>query len=351
MLRLALTPRWLAFLALVLVLATCFVGLSAWQADRAQHKNDVVSAQDVDTPRPFTETLDAQVMMPGYLSDQRVTLTGEYLPDAQVLVADRIEDGRTGFWVVTMFVPEGARLGEEAQLAPADGEEAAGGTDAGAAPEAGAAGPKPIAVPVVRGWVPDAASAADAPAPAGVQEMTARLGPVEGAEPTGDLPEGQVHSVSTAQLVNLFDVYSYSGILFPEDVAAVVASPENTPLEPVVLEKDTGGGLDLQSAIYALEWIFFAGFALYIWFQLLRDAYHRQEAERGGGAPQEYVVVKRAGERDMRAPAAVGTASGADAAGAGGATHAEAAGGGTAAEPAAGAQPADMDHGAQGAPR
>ncbi|WP_051297296.1 SURF1 family protein [Brevibacterium album] len=314
MLRLALTPRWLGFLALVLALAACFVGLSAWQVDRAQHKNDAVVAQDVDTVRAFTDTLDAQVPMPGILSDQRVSLTGEYLPDAQVLVEGRLHEGESGFWVVTMFAPDGAHLGEEAQLAPAEGSaeaEPAAEAQAGAQPQAGAAGPKPIAVPVVRGWVPDAASAEASPAPEGSREMTARLGPVEGAEPAAGLPAGQVRSVSTAQLVNLFDVYSYSGILFPEDFAAAVGSPDSAPMEQVVLERQEGGGFDLQSAIYAVEWIFFAGFALTIWFTLLRDAHRREQAERRAAeGPVEYVVVKQAGEREMTALPAARSESG-----------------------------------------
>lgn len=281
MLRLALTPRWLSFLALVLVLASIFVGLSMWQVDRAQHKNDVLTAQDVETMQPFTDVLDAQVPMPQRLVDQRVSLTGSYLADAQVLVTDRIHEGETGFWVVTMFEVAGAQLGDEAQLRSPD-----------------AATAKPIAVPVVRGWVPDAASAAQSPAPTGDIDMEARLGPVEGPVQASDLPAGQVRSVSTAQLVNLFDVYTYSGIVFPE-AAAMTGAGDGMPL--VDLEAQEEGGLDWQSAIYALEWIFFAGFAFYIWFQLLRDAYREQQEQESGGTT-EYVIVKQAGQKDLHTP-------------------------------------------------
>lgn len=279
MLRLALTPRWLSFLALVLALASIFVGLSMWQVDRAQHKNEVLTAQDVDTLRPFNDVLDAQVPMPQRLVDQRVSLTGSYLPDAQVLVTDRIHEGESGFWVVTMFEVAGAQLDEEAQLR---------------SPEV--ADDRPIAVPVVRGWVADPASAAEHPAPTGDIDMEARLGPVEGPLQASDLPDGQVRSVSTAQLVNLFDVYTYSGVLFPE-AAAMTGAGAGMP--HVDLEKEEDGGIDWQSAIYALEWIFFAGFAFYIWFQLLRDA-HRAQQERDSDGPVEYVIVKQAGQKDLQ---------------------------------------------------
>lgn len=278
MLRLALTPRWLSFLALVLALASIFVGLSMWQVDRAQHKNDVLTAQDVDTLRPFNDVLDAQVPMPQRLIDQRVSLTGSYIPDAEVLVTGRIHEGESGFWVVTMFEVAGAQLGEDARLS---------------SPEAATA--KPIAVPVVRGWVADADSAAANPAPAGHIDVEARLGPVEGPLEASDLPDGQVRSVSTAQLVNLFDVYTYSGIVFPED-AAMTGAGDGMP--HVDLDAQEEGGVDWQSAIYALEWIFFAGFAFYIWFQLLRDAYRAQQEQESGGST-EYVIVKQAGEKDL----------------------------------------------------
>lgn len=280
MLKLALTPRWLSFLALVLALASIFVGLSMWQVDRAQHKNDAITAQDVDTVRPLNDVLDAQVSMPGILSDQRVSLTGRYLTDAQVLVTDRHHDGESGFWIVTMFEVSGAQMGDEAEFA---------------SPEVAAA--KPIAIPVVRGWVPDAASATEHPAPAGGVDVVARLGPVEGPLPASDLPDGQVRSVSTSQLINLFDVYTYSGIVFPETAAMTGATGDMVHVD---LEKEESGGFDWQSAVYAVEWIFFAGFAFYIWFTLLRDAYRRQQEEEAGG-PTEYIVVKQAGEKDLHA--------------------------------------------------
>lgn len=280
MLKLALTPRWLTFLALVLALASIFVGLSMWQVDRAQHKNEVVAAQDVDAVKPLNDVLDAQVPMPGLLSDQRVSLTGRYLPDAQVLVTDRYHDGESGFWIVTMFEVAGAQVGDEAQLASAD-----------------LATAEPIAIPVVRGWVPDTASATAHPAPAGDIDLVARLGPVEGPEPASDLPEGQVRSVSTSQLVNLFDVYSYSGIVFPETAAMTGAGGDMVQVD---LEKEQGGGFDWQSAVYAVEWVFFAGFAFYIWFSLLRDAYRTQQEDEADG-PTEYVIVKQAGEKDLHA--------------------------------------------------
>ena len=283
MLRLALTPRWLGFLALVLVLVTAFVGLSAWQVNRAQHKNDVIAAQDVDEVQDFNAVMQAQVPLPSYRLDQRVELTGSYLPDAQVVVPGRYQDGAEGFWVVTMFAPDGAQLGEDAVL---EGEPS-----------------KPIAVPVVRGWTADEDLAMHSRANDGEASIVGRIGPVDAPENTSDLPDGQTRTISTSQLVNDFGVYSYSGIVFPEQDTGPGASEATGGLEHVALEKQEDGGLDLQSAAYAIEWLIFAAFALYIWWRLLRDAHIAQQAAAEDAGPVEYVVVKGAGESRLRGPA------------------------------------------------
>ncbi|GAA4282889.1 SURF1 family protein [Brevibacterium daeguense] len=282
MLRLALTPRWLGFLALVLLLATAFVGLSAWQVDRAQHKNDVLSGREVDVVQDFNTVLEAQVPTPSYLLDQRVELTGHYLPDAQVVVPARYLDGEEGFWVVTMFVPDGAEYGADATFAGEPRE--------------------PIAVPVVRGWTADENHAMSSQPAEGEATIVGRIGPVEGPENTSGLPAGQVRTVSTSQLVNYFDVHSYSAIVFPESDTGPGASAGTDGLTRVELDKQESGGFDWQSAAYAIEWLIFAAFAIYIWWRLLRDEHLRAQAAQQPAGATEYVVVKAAGETELHTP-------------------------------------------------
>lgn len=277
MLRLALTPRWLAGLAVVLALAAIFITLSLWQVNRAEHKNDATQSADASTVKDFNDVMSAEVPMPGYLAHQRVKLRGHFLPDDQVIVVNQKLDGRSGFWVVTMFVPDGAKLGADAQVSK----------------------DKQIAIPVVRGFTASRAAAHDSRATSAPVELTATVGPIQAPVRSEGLRDGEVSSVSTSQLVNFFDVYSYSGFLYPD------AQPEATVagkgLAHVALAQEESGGVDLQSAAYAVEWIVFAGFALYIWWRLLRDDYlRRRETEDTG--PAEYVVVKRAGERGLRQP-------------------------------------------------
>ncbi len=276
----ALTPKWLGSLVFVLLLVTCFVGLSAWQVDRAQHKNDVVDSQNLEVVKPFNEVMAAQVPMPGILADQRVSLSGHWLPEAQVVVPGRVLDGDRGYWVVTMFAPDGAHLGEGA-VADTDS--------------------KTIAIPVLRGFTTDEDTAMNSRAEAGGVEMTARIGPVEGPVPTKDLPAGQVSTVSTSQLINMFpDLLTYSGFLIPDSAAgpgASVGTEGLTAVPPTTTRAEDG--FDLQSAVYAVEWLIFAAMALYMWWQLLRDDYLRRRLERGDSQDPanrtEYVVIKPAG--------------------------------------------------------
>ena len=268
-------------LLLVLVLVTCFVGLSAWQVDRAQHKNDVTDSAGVDELKDFNDVMDAQAPMPGILADQRVSLSGHWIPDAQVVIPGRVQDGDSGYWVVTMFAPDGAHLGEGVKVADAE--------------------KKTIAIPVVRGFTTDEDTAMNSEARDGQVELTARIGPIEGPVEGNDLPDGQVHTVSTSQIINLFpDLLTYSGFLIPETADGAAASVGIDGLEqvPTTTTRDEGG-FDLQSAVYALEWIIFAAMALYMWFQLLRDDYVRRrlgEDSQDSEKRVEYVVVKPAGD-------------------------------------------------------
>ncbi|WP_210602969.1 SURF1 family protein [Brevibacterium oceani] len=267
-------------LLLVLVLVTCFVGLSAWQVNRAQHKNDVTESAGVEKLKDFNDVMDAQAPMPGILADQRVSLSGRWLPDDQVVVPGRVQDGDDGYWVVTMFAPDGAHLGDGVEAANAD--------------------EKTIAIPVVRGFTTDAEAAAQSRAKTGKVDLTARIGPIEGPEPGNDLPDGQVRTVSTSQLINMFpDLLTYSGFLIPETETGAAASVGTDGLAqvPPTTTRDEGG-FDLQSAVYAVEWLIFAAMALYMWFQLLRDDFLRRrlgEDSQDPENPVEYVVVKAAG--------------------------------------------------------
>ena len=239
-LRAALTPRMLALLVALLAAAAVCGLLGAWQLDRARERGEAAAAQQAAeeaadaagaAPVPLAQALAPQTSLGGELLSLRVTATGEFRGE-EVLVADRVVDGRLGLLVVTPL------------WVPIDGGEAV--------------------IAVVRGWVPDAASAARYPAPEG--EVTV-VGHLRGSEATGrdTMPEGQVDAIAAGELVNRWGGPIWSAYL----LAAEIDPPSPGLVIAPLPEPETG--LNIQNLAYALQWWIFGGFALAVWIRLVRD--------------------------------------------------------------------------------
>jgi cytochrome oxidase assembly protein ShyY1 len=270
-LKTALKPRWIAGLVFALVISGVFVLLSQWQFGRSTRPEAPVSTGTED-PRPLTAVLKPGEFFPGSVADQVVTATGRYDPQKQVLVPNRINGGAKGFWIVSAFAVQGA---------PAL-------TGVGATPETW--------VPVARGWVADAA---DAPAPpSGTVQLTGRLIPSEAPLPNTDAGTGRATAVSVAELINLWDVSSYPGFVAASAERSAGADVAVTgPVRPLNIgPQPPAQTVNWLNLFYAAEWVVFAGFALFIWWRLVKDDYRRdledaqdEEAARlaaaGGGFP------------------------------------------------------------------
>lgn len=91
---------------LLIVAVVVMVRLGFWQLDRLHEKQaqaDVLEQTAAEPAVPIGSVVD-----PGVGSDsvdalryRTVTATGTYLPDEEVLVANRTQDGQAGYWVVT----------------------------------------------------------------------------------------------------------------------------------------------------------------------------------------------------------------------------------------------------------
>ncbi|WP_329177257.1 SURF1 family protein [Streptomyces sp. NBC_01477] len=249
MYRFLLTPRWLAVGVLVLLAVPFCVFMGSWQLSRFesrvdQHKD--AKHTEVQTagraPVPLAGLLpDTRTQVPSDGSGRPVTATGRYDTARQLLVPDRLLDGRNGYYVLTPL-----RL------------------DSGAA------------LPVVRGWLPgDVPAATDLgavpPAPAGEVTVTGALQYPETAGTNGvpaapgALPAGQLGIISAAALVNVLPYPVYSGW--------ITATHSAAPLKPVPPVAPPGSGLDLkafQNLGYTGEWFVFAGFVVFMYFRLAR---------------------------------------------------------------------------------
>ncbi|GAB3529669.1 SURF1 family protein [Arthrobacter monumenti] len=252
MLKTALKPRWIAALFLALVLSTVFVLLSQWQFS---------SAQDVAPPRPssteqvkpLTEVFEPGTPMLAGAADQMVAMSGHYLTDKQVLVEGRLQDDETGYWVVTAFAVDGAPALE--------------GKGGGANP----------VIPVARGWIEESAQAGQAPG--GELELTGRLLPTEA--PIVDEAKGSpLPSLSISELINIWDVASYSGFVVADETLAGgtpagAASGGNVLEEIQVSAQPQDTPVNWLNIFYAIEWFIFGGFAFFLWWRLVADDYRR----------------------------------------------------------------------------
>ena len=139
--------------------------------------------------------------------------------------------------------------------------------------------PKGEAIAVVRGWQADASTPRDAPA--GQLDLTGRLLPTE--SPLEEPVTGALGAVSTAQLINVWDVPAYSGFVVAFGVATEAgadAGAASTGLEPVYVgPQPQEQQINWLNVFYGIEWFVFAGFAVFLWYRLVADDYRRQQED------------------------------------------------------------------------
>ncbi|WP_448073340.1 SURF1 family protein [Georgenia yuyongxinii] len=273
-LRAALTPRLVGIFVLLLAAAIISVRLGAWQLDRAAIRGAAEAEQAhaerlAADPVPLEDVLRAQTSFTAEELGRSVEVTGTFVPDQQVLVPDRSVAGQDVDLVVTAL-----RLTQ--------------GPDAGAM------------LPVLRGWVPadaittdggsaaprDAATAGLLAVPEGELTVAGHLDSSEAAVAT-DYPGGMVGAISSAELANLWGGPSFSGYLVqftqaPDGTrtASDAAGLPHAPPPGMAVET----GLNIQNLAYAVEWVVFGGFALFLWWRMVRDEvkYRREDAEPAG---------------------------------------------------------------------
>lgn len=255
MLRLALTPRWLGWLALAVLVALACLWLGQWQWDKYEDRAaraDRIEAHYEADPVPATEVLGED---PAAVEDEwtRVTATGEYLTDEQVLVRNRPLDGTYGYEVLLPLRLEG---GDH--------------------------------LLVDRGWVPNSPKGADVTpevpaAPEGEVTITGwvRLGETSLGR---DLPSGQVASIHRPEVQEEVGASLLGGYVSLQSEDPRAERPE--PLE--VPDTSTGSHMP-----YAIQWWLVMPAVLVFWFVALR-----REARTGGSRPPREKKVRIWDEED-----------------------------------------------------
>lgn len=254
MLRVALRPRFLGLLALMIV-ATIVCGLLAgWQWDRA-HRALTDKADGPQQIGDIREVVGVGDAVTNEMVGDIVTADGRFAAGEQVLVPGRRIEGQDAVIVVTAFLVE-LEDGTEARL------------------------------PVARGWLPaedvtgedGVLDPALAPAaPEGEVHLSGRLEASESA--SGGVVDGVAREIATPLLVNEWGSPMYAGYLALDEAEA--------PLSALpAAESQFSRGLDWQNIGYSFQWVAFGVFFLYLWWRSVRTAYRdelddrREEVER-----------------------------------------------------------------------
>lgn len=248
-------PLWILALLLALLVAGIFAWLGQWQMSNAirTSADPVVETEEV---RPLS---DASIPSEGVAEEGAgvvVKLDGAFDPENLSVVTQRENAGTTGVWVVGNFVTEGPNAASGANLA------------------------------VAIGWAPDVGSAERAisefeadPDIAQKRAIEGRYMPAEAVSPPkADEDPRSMNSMVPAYLVNAWSdvnapIYSGYLVMHPTDAVTTLLDPLDpidsvTPVPPEAVS--------WLNVFYAVEWVVFAGFAVFFWFRLTRDAWEKE---------------------------------------------------------------------------
>jgi cytochrome oxidase assembly protein ShyY1 len=238
--RFLLRPRWLAGLALVVVVVVSFVRLGFWQLHRLQERHAyerLVATRLAAEPVPVGEVL-SPATDPANATFRRVTATGTFDPAHEVVLYGRSQDGQTGNHVLTpLRLPDGS------------------------------------AIAVDRGWVPlaeDSPPVEVAAPPEGEVRVTGVLFPseVSDAPATGAPPQT---TFAKADLPRLAAQVPYR--LAPDYLLESAQSPAQEDLPRFAPLPDPAESPPHLS--YAIQWFTFATIAVVGFVVLVRREYRR----------------------------------------------------------------------------
>jgi hypothetical protein len=133
-------------------------------------------------------------------------------------------------------------------------------------------------------------------------KLTGRLLPSEAPVPASDPGPGRATAVSVAELINDWGVSSYPGFIAATtelsngaDVGAAAVAGELKPLN--IGPQPPAQKINWLNLFYSVEWVVFAGFAIFIWWRLVKDDYRRDLEDS-----MEYALGDEPGEGPENGP-------------------------------------------------
>ncbi len=223
-------PKWIGALLLSLMVAAVFAALGQWQLERSFTKNTPGQTQELPV-----ETVN-------------LMLDTEHV----FIVENRLQSNELGFWLIS-----------------------------GAHDEAGKS------LTVALGWGENLAELV-ADREALMQSVQAQAFmphkgiwvPTEAPQQTNVEQPFLLKSVSLAQLINLYDLDAGTELYPDVFVLAQDFQVNSGKLEQIKVTYEQGGAsINWLSAFYFLEWCLFAGFAVFLWWRLVKDEQIRLQLE------------------------------------------------------------------------
>ena len=264
MIRIARQPKWILLLVFALALAAVFAWLGKWQVERAVMDSQAASAP-TEISKPLTELAKPGGPIPITAGGHLTSVSGAFDPDGFVVLTGRLNEGKPGFWLVGRFLVVDS------------------GADGNSVPRSG---PDAVSLPVAIGWAPTAQSLDSALAQAktdavknsgALLSFSGRLMPTEAPQvPTASEDPFVVSTLSVASLVNVWPNYAgtaFGAYLIVDSAPAGLDTIDSAPPE-------NSTTLNWLNVFYAVEWVVFAGFAVYFWYRLVRDAFEREQEEK-----------------------------------------------------------------------
>lgn len=214
-------PKWIGALFLSLAVAAVFAALGQWQLDRTFTK---------DAPEVVGYNIES--------ADVKIDTDNVYI------ISERLNGSEKGYWLIANSVTENKK-----------------------------------SLTIALGWSADFEVVFDerkALIESGLKKVTTHLEgvfiPSEAPQPQKSETDYLFSSLSLAQLINLYS--PEKPLIVEPQILALNGSSQASawpPLQPISVVYEKGTNINWLSAFYFLEWLVFAGFAVFLWWRLVKD--------------------------------------------------------------------------------
>lgn len=244
MLRIALRPKWIAALIACLAVAAAFALLAQWQIDRSVDTGLIVD-RPTETVVPLSSVTQPQGPTGLAADGQRVSVEGTYADGDWLVVSNRYNGGEPGYWVVGHLVTSDQ-----------------------------------VGLVVAVGWTPDEHEANAITEQLNTFTPDVATVPLVGRYFASEGPQdsnyqaGELSTVAPSAFINLWRDADpggvYGGYLVAQEAARGLEAIDSEP-PPTSVE------VNWLNIFYAVEWVIFAGFAIFIWWRLVKDEWEKEQ--------------------------------------------------------------------------